>query len=368
MPIAILATGNEITAGDTLNTNAYQIAKTLSSEGLEVGLHLSCCDDEEIILQSLYFLAQTHHTLLVIGGLGPTSDDKTRFALGRFLQQPLKVNSIALQHIESYLQRTLNPEENNHQQTLFPTDATILPNPNGTAVGCYCISTNRLIALLPGPPRECLPMFHHHLLPVLQKDKLSTHQLLNWYLFGVAESEIAQRLDGLLSTIDCETGYRLDMPYLEFKVRCKDEQVENVLEIINPVVEPYIICPPGKKASQQLTELIMAHNLQIAFHDEITGGLLQTVLQQPSTHSLISFYPNTTSQFKVTLLGLDDYWQQKNRGKPINFTIKIESNGREIEETHTLIYRTLSVVYAAMELTCHRLFYLLGNYIKKENV
>ncbi|MGL5742738.1 MAG: molybdopterin-binding protein [Legionella sp.] len=67
MTIAILATGDELIHGDTLNTNGRDIAHTLSSEGLSLGLHLSCSDKEAEIIRCLHFLAEKHDIIILIG-------------------------------------------------------------------------------------------------------------------------------------------------------------------------------------------------------------------------------------------------------------------------------------------------------------
>lgn len=113
------------------------------------------------------------------------------------------------------------------QQCLFPANARLFPNPYGTAMGCSYSWKGKVFILLPGPPRECLPMFNQDVLPLLlQTSRHSNKQILRWRVFGLAESEIAQILEEALEGLDCQTGYRLETPYLEFKVRCKRELIE----------------------------------------------------------------------------------------------------------------------------------------------
>lgn len=100
MTIAILSTGDEIIHGDTLNTNAHYIAHALCSEGLPLGLQVACSDKENEIIDSLNFLTEHHDILILIGGLGPTKDDITRFALAKFTKEPLIQHADALDHIE----------------------------------------------------------------------------------------------------------------------------------------------------------------------------------------------------------------------------------------------------------------------------
>ena len=90
MAIAFLATGDEIIQGDTLDTNSHYLAQILNSEGLVIGLHLSCSDNETELYQCIEFLAKQHEIIITIGGLGPTSDDRTRYALRSLFKKPIK--------------------------------------------------------------------------------------------------------------------------------------------------------------------------------------------------------------------------------------------------------------------------------------
>ena len=138
MTIALLATGNEIVEGDILNTNCQELAHSLHSEGLAPSMHMACSDSEEDILDCLQFLAARPDVMIITGGLGPTSDDRTRFALSRFLGLPLLVFSSALEHLQKILRHSaLAMTSSNKQQALFPKSAILLPNP--FAIPCHTL-------------------------------------------------------------------------------------------------------------------------------------------------------------------------------------------------------------------------------------
>lgn len=361
MTIAIVATGDELIHGDTLNTNAHEISKTLSSEGLPLGLQLTCSDKENDIISGLEFLSKQHDIIILIGGLGPTTDDLTRFALAAFTQEPLVQHSEALEHIKSRLQAAhLNLNEGNLQQCLFPAEAILLPNPNGTAVGCFYSRNNKIFILLPGPPKECLPMFHHHALPLLQKTQHSSKEILKWRLFGLAESEIAQTLEEALADLDCHTGYRLEIPYIEFKVRCKSNLVSTIKERIDPILKPHTISTTDKKASEQLLDLIIAKNEPITIIDEATGGLLQVLLTKPSSHHLINWNTLNPSGLNFHLTGLNNYWEQLSSDGTTQLIVQYSNQKQEGRETHSIPYRTANVVFHAAEWLSFRLIQLIN--------
>lgn len=359
MSIGFLATGDEITTGDTLNTNTQQLAKLVHSEGLEPGMHLACDDDEKRICQSIAFLAKRYAILIIIGGLGPTSDDRTRFALSRFLHLPLIEFPEAINHIKQRLRATsLSP--GNRQQAQFPPGALLLPNPNGTALGCLYQHKQQIFILLPGPPRECLPMFKDHVLKHLCQLKHSDKILLKWRVFGVAEGVIAEEIDQALEKIDCETGFRLETPYVECKVRCHAALKEKIISLIHPIVTPHIIAPPEKKASEQLLEALISWQQPLSIIDEATGGHLQRLLDKPSTHHLLSFHQKKPQEPNFHIRGLESYWSGQTPGCLTSLNTIFDYQGKMKEEVHQLPYRSELIVHYAAEWLSFRIFHLLN--------
>jgi molybdenum cofactor synthesis domain-containing protein len=361
MTIAILATGDELIHGDTLNTNSHNIAHTLSSDGLPLGLQLTCSDDEDEIISCMQFLAQKHNIIIVIGGLGPTTDDLTRFALGQFTNQPLVQHKEALDHIKSRLEAAkVVINQGNLQQCLFPKEARLLPNPNGTAVGCYYEWNKLIIILLPGPPRECLPMFQQFALPRVQKTQRSKNQLLKWRVFGVAESEIGQVLEEALAPFDCQTGYRLEVPYVEFKVRCMPDLAATIQSIVDPILEPHLIATTKQKASEALFELIVKNQEPITIVDEVTGGLFETLLLKPGAHELIKFNGLVKTKLFFHLTGLEEYWSNKGPSGSTQLIIDYSNQDQTGRETHTIPFRSPLVVHYAAEWLSYRLLHLIN--------
>jgi nicotinamide-nucleotide amidase len=370
MTIALLATGNEIVEGDILNTNCRDLAHILHSEGLAPTMHLSTSDNESEIHDGLQYLAARHDTIITIGGLGPTSDDRTRFALGHYLNVPLVDFPEATNHIQKLLRNSpLASTEGNKQQTLFPANATLMPNPYGTAMGCYCKQDDKTIFMLPGPPRECLPMFHHYVMPELGRATSHTNPWIKWRLFGVAESEIGQKMDDALRHMHCETGYRLETPYVEFKVRCDSCDRAEVMRIIEPLVAPHIIASTEKKASEALIEEIAKKQKNIRIIDEVTGGVLETLLLKPETWGRLSFSGSEKRMDEVDYIfhmtGLQEYWLQA-EGTSTSLCIHFESNKNrgnkaiEEDETHTIPFRSALVVQYAAEWLSFRMLELLS--------
>ncbi len=227
LKVALLATGDELTYGDIVNTNSQQIAKLLTEQNIPVGLHIISSDDKLDIKNTILFLLKSHTSIIITGGLGPTSDDRTRFALSIAIKKSLVFDNNSWQHIVARIQ-TRYPgralPESNRQQAWFPKGAIIFNNPHGTANGCGLKLKNKWIFMLPGPPHECLTMLQTYVLPqLIQADYPQEIYRKKWMLMNVSEGQIAEELDRLVAQHGVLTGYRIAKPYLEFKIQCQNK-------------------------------------------------------------------------------------------------------------------------------------------------
>lgn len=242
--IALLATGNELVEGDILNTNGQTIAQTLFHQGFSLGLHVIAADVEEDIELALEFLLKNHFVVIMTGGLGPTSDDRTRYALSKAIQKPLQFNEATWKFLCERSQQRYGhqPHDANRQQALFPEGSKILPNPHGSAAGCKLQLQNNLIYMLPGPPHECLTMFEDHVLPDLLKQSIQQQRIkLSWRLHNAREGEMAAQIDEAIKNYPVTTGYRVDMPYLEVKIYThKHEHYDEMVAVIEKIIAPYL--------------------------------------------------------------------------------------------------------------------------------
>jgi nicotinamide-nucleotide amidase len=97
-------------------------------------------------------------------GLGPTEYDLTQEAVAEALNLPLRRDSEVLAAREArFAERKFVMTPNNHKQADVITNATVLPNPKGSAPGQWIAGKyegrDRVVILLPGPPHELKNMF-----------------------------------------------------------------------------------------------------------------------------------------------------------------------------------------------------------------
>ena len=210
--IALLATGDELVHGDILNTTAPWIANQLIEQGFSINQHMTVTDEQSEIECALRHLLINNRIVITTGGLGPTSDDRTRYAIAETCKLPLIFDESSWDAICQRIRAFNFPiTENNKQQALFPKNAKILPNHHGTANGCIVTNGHNTIIMLPGPPYECREMFTKYVMPALLD--LHLHQpryVKKWRVFNVSESIIAQSLEEVIQGTDAVLGYRVD--------------------------------------------------------------------------------------------------------------------------------------------------------------
>jgi nicotinamide-nucleotide amidase len=197
----ILSIGTEIATGQNLDTNSQWLSVRLAEAGIPVHFHTTVCDDLEDNLGVFRQAAERADLVIASGGLGPTADDLTREALAKAAGVDLVHDEASFASIrEMFTKRNREMPEQNKVQALFPTGATPIPNPNGTAPGIWFEFGNALFVCLPGVPREMFAMFTDWVLPRLRERFGGGRTIVYRTLrcFGSGESHIEAMLGDLI--------------------------------------------------------------------------------------------------------------------------------------------------------------------------
>lgn len=212
--VEMINTGTEILLGEVLNTHVRDLARLLFPLGLRLERQQTL-PDGVVLKQPLSEAIGRVDVVIVTGGLGPTTDDITRELTAELLGLPLVEDPSVLQSIRARLAargRELLPRM--HRQAMVPAGARVLPNHFGTAPGLAIThrspgKTTHLF-LLPGPPRELLPMFQSEVIPFLEREfplSGSTAKAV-FRIQGIGESAVEARLGLELSeNPELEVGY-----------------------------------------------------------------------------------------------------------------------------------------------------------------
>ena len=193
----LLSIGSELTVGDTRDTNAGELARSLSDAGVTVGRMTALPDRLEVVADA--FAAGLERADLVVstGGLGPTPDDLTREAIALVCgETPVVDPDLERWLRELWARRNIPFPELNLKQAWRIPSAEPMANPNGTAPGWFVSRPDGRVAVaLPGPPREMRPMWAEHALPQLRSRGLGADIAVRTFrLMGIGESQVADIL------------------------------------------------------------------------------------------------------------------------------------------------------------------------------
>ncbi|MFM7007471.1 MAG: competence/damage-inducible protein A [Flavobacteriales bacterium] len=196
MKAEVLAIGDELLIGQTINTNAAWIGQEMASRGYQVHRALVIEDKPEAITAALDQILPSTNCVIITGGLGPTKDDLTKYTLASYFNSELVIHQETLQQIEAFFASRNKPMlEVNVQQAALPTKATILKNRRGTAAGMWFEQNQVIFISLPGVPYEMKTIMSEEAFPLLEK-RFQTANLYHKtiHIQGIGESFLAEQL------------------------------------------------------------------------------------------------------------------------------------------------------------------------------
>ena len=202
MKTHILSIGDELILGRTVDTNAAWLAGRLCQLGLEAGEHLTVADRKEDITAAIDRAARAADVVLITGGLGPTEDDVTRFAIADVMGVELALDETMSDQIEAFFRhRKRKMRETNRVQAMFPVGATPIPNTCGTAPGIHARVHDADLIAMPGVPREMRVMYDQWVAPRLAQTEGPGRRVLRYAsvgCFGAGESDIGATIADLM--------------------------------------------------------------------------------------------------------------------------------------------------------------------------
>lgn len=243
--IEIIAIGNELLKGITVNSNAAEIAFALFKNGY------TCChqavipDNGESIKKQIRDSLLNNRIVITTGGLGPTCDDITRKIAAEVYDSDFALNEELAEELKRrYGNKPINLED----QAMVPVKASILKNPLGTAPGIVFNTELGTLILMPGVPKEMRGMLHDQVIPFLKTHFPVSNPPVSRaiYLFNISESAVDPSLRKL------EAGF----PDIEFGIYPSHGLI-SIHATINA---------PGKESGKHLDEVMAALKKEFAEH------------------------------------------------------------------------------------------------------
>jgi molybdenum cofactor synthesis domain-containing protein len=155
MQVALVSVGDELLAGDTVNTNAAWLGDRLTERGVAVERVVVVPDRVADIARVVNELRAEYEAVLVTGGLGPTHDDLTMEGVAAAFGTDLEHSEAALEWLTEH--GGYEREDLTEGTADIPRGARMLPNEVGVAPGAVVDG----VYVFPGVPSEMKAMFEH---------------------------------------------------------------------------------------------------------------------------------------------------------------------------------------------------------------
>lgn len=286
MKAEIISVGTELLLGEVVNTNASDIAKALKEIGISVYNIDTVGDNPKRLYEDIEKAYDRSDIIITTGGLGPTKDDLTKDIVADFLKVDMVLDENEVEKLKNYFKNRKDElNEGNMTQAYFPKGYEILDNPNGTASGCVINKDNKIIIVMPGPPREMKPMLKNYVIPYLSKlsSKYFASKTIN--VIGIGESKMEEMIMELIKhqTNPTIAPYFKDKS-LTLRVMASDDDKKTAEDMLLPTIDKIksilndnIYAYGDDLAIEDVVcKYLMDNNLTVSTVESCTGGMLSS--------------------------------------------------------------------------------------------
>lgn len=313
----ILAIGDELLYGQTLDTNSHYISAEMDKIGVRVIRRTTVGDNEGDIMKAFAEAESRADIILISGGLGPTSDDLTKPCLAKHFGCAIKMNEEALKEVaEFFRRRGRELTELNRQQAELPECCEKISNPLGTAPGMWFDRNDKIFVSMPGVPHEMVHMMQTEVIPRIRRKftlPVIVHQMIR--TAGIGESFLADKIASWerslpphirLAYLPNEGGVKLRLTAIgedEEKIR---KEFAALRDSILPLAGQYIFGFSDEPLEVVLGKLLIEKGLTLSAAESCTGGhVSHTITSVPGSSAYflgsIVAYAN---EVKVKALGV----------------------------------------------------------------
>jgi nicotinamide-nucleotide amidase len=285
MNVEILNIGDELLNGTSQNTNATWLCGKASRSGAKVVAVSTVGDDITQITDALDQAGKRADLVIVTGGLGPTSDDKTKDAALQYFGGTLVPVATEIERIRVlFEERGLPLTERNIAQGWIPDTATVFTNPVGTAPGMGFTRGATTWVFLPGVPAEMKRMVEAH-----EKDWFHHQPTSQTFIFdevmiiGVGESFVADTLSSWQQRLPdwLSLAYLPSAGLVKIRLSCLHHAPGEARGVIVKALQQVLALFPGDAFhtsglswDQYFFQELKFRNRSISAAESCTGGYL----------------------------------------------------------------------------------------------
>jgi nicotinamide-nucleotide amidase len=314
---AILSTGDELTTGRIVDTNANWLADKLFELGIDVVSVLTVGDYPDRLEWAWRQALSQADLVISTGGIGPTADDLTSETVARVLGVPLVEHAESADRIRRFFAAVgRDMPLNNLRQALIPQGAEIVPNPLGTAPGYRASQGGKHVVILPGVPREMKPMVDDTVIPWIRAQRGGDVYLARVFqTFGVTESGLDELVAGVVDPAEGRVSFRASFPEVSVRVvvhgepAAAERRLVDVGDKLRAAIGEFCYGEGAATTMEGVVgELLRQKGRTVATGESCTGGLVSNRLTNvPGSSAYVRggvvAYANEAKQ---TLLGVSE--------------------------------------------------------------
>lgn len=330
--VQLLLTGNELMTGDVTDTNSVVIAQALKEIGVEITKKVTIGDDISMLIAEIINLSHQANVLIINGGLGPTVDDLTAYALAKATNTELSFNIDAEEHLKRWsIEKGAELNKANLKQAMLPHNVTIIPNSIGSAVGFSVMLNQCKIYCTPGVPRELILMLGESIIPSLSKilPEQPSYIVRRFQVYGLGESNLQMLIDNNFPDwpSEIELGFRAKSPFVELKLTTRSgiglKNLPLWVKKVQQLLGEHILAEINndqRSMPEHVLALLAQNKLKITTAESCTGGLIA---------SLLTSIANASSSFEAGFVTYSN--QMKSELIDVNINT-LEQNGAVSKE------------------------------------
>jgi len=287
MNVEIVAIGNELLLGETIDTNSAHVARRLAEIGARLTRVTVVGDDRARIRAAIEEARSRTRWVITMGGLGPTRDDVTRPVVAEVFGLPLEIQAELLAVLEERFRRFgyASMPPSNRGQAEVPRGARVIPNARGTAPGLIVADDESTVFVLPGVPAEMKGLLEEGVLPELlaaREDGAPVVRSRVIHTAGIGESALAERLDDALAGADpIEVAYLPHLGQVDVRLTLaglpQDEADRRLDALASELIrraDPWCYGTDDRSLAGAIGEALVARGWTLAVAESMTAGEL----------------------------------------------------------------------------------------------
>ena len=274
-------------------------------------------DDSRALTESFRLAWSRADLVIATGGLGPTEDDLTRECAAAALGVSLIREASYIDWLkERFKQFGREMPSVNEKQADRLDGGRLLMNPKGSAPGQIFERDGKTLVLLPGPPREMVPLFEREVLPIVEARSSGERLVMRVIrIAGMGESDVEQLIapiyksftNPVTTILGGASEVELQLVGTGRDESEANERVEALASRIREVLGARVFTESGETIEQVVARLLIERGLKLAVAESCTGGLVtaRLVTVPGASNFLDRAFVTYSNQAKMDELGVN---------------------------------------------------------------